>query len=103
VAVSKRLNTVGLLVGTVGVVLLFIWAPQPSFERPSFDRGASVSLEDNTTLPLGKTVAQKNAEIAAREVHYNRMSKIGLGLIGLGFALQFMEWIVRRSFVPPAP
>jgi hypothetical protein len=95
--VSKWLNTVGLLLGTVGVVLLFIWAPQPSLERPTSERGASVGLEDNTTLPTGKT-------IKAPEAHYNRMSQIGLGLIGLGFALQITEWIVRRSsFVPPAP
>jgi hypothetical protein len=88
--VSKWLNTVGLIVGIFGVVLLFVWAPP----QPSFQHGASVSLEDNTT-PNGKTVAQNNAKIEPREAHYGRMSQIGLLLIGLGFGFQL--WGVCSS------
>ena len=81
---SKWLNAIGLIFGMVGVVFIFRWGPP----QPSFERGASFGLEDNTALPNGKTVAQNNAEIAAREAHYKRMSQIGLGFIFLGFLLQ---------------
>ena len=89
---SKWLNTVGLILGIVGVVLLFVWAPP----QPSFERGASVRLEDNTTLPNGRTVAQNDSAIEAREAHYGRMSQIGLLLIGLGFGFQL--WGVWASW-----
>jgi len=81
---GKWLSTLGLVFGIVGVILLFFWAPP----QPSFERGASIGLEDNTTLPSGKTVAQSNVEIAANEARYRRISRIGLVLIGLSFAFQ---------------
>jgi hypothetical protein len=81
---SKWLNAIGLVFGIIGVVLIFIWGPP----QPSFERGAALGLEDNTKLSNGKTVAQNNADIAAREERYKIMSRIGLVLIGLSFALQ---------------
>jgi hypothetical protein len=70
--VSKWLNTIGLVFGVVGVVLIFIWGPpQPSFE------GDSLLLESTN-----------EAALAAKKTHYKRMSRIGLALIGLGFVLQ---------------
>jgi len=81
---SKWLNTVGLISGIIGVLVLFKWGPP----QPSFDRGAALLLEDNTKLPNGKTVAQNAADIASLEDRHKWISKIGLGLIGLGFAFQ---------------
>lgn len=69
---GKWLNTIGLLLGIIGVVLIFIWGPpQPSFE------GDSILLESTNESAL-----------AAKKTHYKRISRIGLGLIGLGFVLQ---------------
>ncbi len=69
---SKWLNAIGLILGIIGVVFIFIWGPpQPSFE------GDALLLESTN-----------EAALAAKKVLYKRMSRIGLGLIGLGFAFQ---------------
>jgi hypothetical protein len=87
---SKWLNTIGLILGIVGVVLLFIWGPP----QQSFEQGASIGLEDNTKLQDGKTVAQHNEEVAARENRHKCMSRIGLFFIGAGFVFQLCSiWI----------
>ena len=85
---SKVLNTTGLALGIVGVLILFKWGPP----QPSFERGASVGLEDDTRLSNGKTVDENNAEIAANEHRHELMSRIGLFLVGVSFALQL--WAV---------
>jgi hypothetical protein len=82
--VSRWLNAIGLIFGMVGIVLIFIWGPP----QPSFESGVSIGLQDNTQLSNGKTVAQNNAEIAAKKTCYKLMYSIGLGLIGVGFFLQ---------------
>lgn len=85
----KWLNTIGLMLGIVGVGILFRWGPP----QPSFERGASIGLERNTRLSSGKTVAQNDADIAALENHHRLMSRIGLGLVGLSFVFQlFGVW-----------
>ena len=51
---SKWLSTIGLILGIVGVVLIFIWGPpQPSFE------GDKLLLESTNT-----------AALAVQEAHY---------------------------------
>jgi hypothetical protein len=85
---GKYLNTLGLLFGIVGVALLFVWGPP----QPSFEQGGSIGLEDGTRLQNEKTVAENNADIAAREKRHKIMSRIGLALVGLSFALQL--WAV---------
>jgi len=71
----KWLNAIGLIFGIVGVVFIFIWGPS----QPSFERGVWIGLEDNTPLANGNTVAQNNAEIAAREAHYKCPASVGNG------------------------
>jgi hypothetical protein len=80
----KSLTIIGLVLGIMGVVILFKWGPP----QPSFERGASIGLEDDTKLSNGKTVTENNADLAALEKCHKLRSKIGLGLVGLGFVFQ---------------
>lgn len=72
---SKALNTIGLVLGMIGVILIFIWGPpQPSFE------GDPLLLESTNEKAL-----------AVKKEHYKWMSRIGLGLIGISFMLQSLS------------
>jgi hypothetical protein len=74
---AQWLNTIGLVLGMVGVVILFIWGPP----QPDFIEGDVYVASDNT-------------EIAARVKRLKRwhtgMSRIGLVLIGVGFGAQLL-------------
>ena len=69
---SQLLNTVGLLLGIAGVVILFIWGPP----QPDLDPHTKLTLvhEDEATKRLRR--------------RYEVMSRVGLGLIGVGFLAQ---------------
>ena len=82
----KWLSLLGLIFGMAGVLVLFLWAPP----QPSFERGVGIGLEDKTVLSTGETVAQHDAGIAALERKTRHRSQVGLALIGIGFALQFL-------------
>jgi hypothetical protein len=71
---ARWFNTVGLLLGMAGVVILFIWGPP----QPDLDSHIKLVLdqEDETKQPL--------------KGQYEIMSDIGLGLIGLGFGAQLI-------------
>lgn len=69
---AKWVTTIGLVLGMVGVVMIFIWGPpQPSFA------GNSILLESTNEQAL-----------AAEKAKYEYLSRIGLSLIGVSFALQ---------------
>jgi hypothetical protein len=72
------LNRIGLGLGMAGVVILFIWGPpQPDLD-PHIKRVTQGVIEATKQL-------KRRHEI---------MSSIGLGLIGLGFVLQFIAtWL----------
>jgi hypothetical protein len=89
----RWLNAIGLSLGIVGVVFIWIWGPP----QPSFERGVSMVLEDATPLPDGTTAAQYAAATEAKESRYRLMSRIGLGLILAGFALQLVNEFVPRE------
>jgi hypothetical protein len=72
----RWLNPLGLIFGMIGVVMIFFWGwPQPSFE-------GDVLTAD--------TSAQQQAELKTSEEHYRFMSKLGLGLVFLGFGCQLI-------------
>jgi len=77
-------NVVGLCLGIMGVVLLFIWGPP----QPSFEKGIGIGLEAGNVLSDGRTVAQHDNEIERKKQFTNRMSRLGLGLILVGFIAQ---------------
>jgi len=89
----RWLNAFGLCLGIVGVIFIFIWGPP----QPTFQRGVFLAIEDRHVLPDGRTVAQHDAEKAANEEHYKRMSQIGLALILAGFLLQFGNEFLPRN------
>jgi hypothetical protein len=89
----RWLNAFGLCLGIVGVIFIFIWGPP----QPTFQRGVFLAIEDRNVLPDGRTVAQHDAEKAANEEHYKRMSQIGLALILAGFLLQFGNEFLPRN------
>lgn len=92
---SKILNTIGLIIGIVGVIFIFIWGPP----QPNLNQGISIGLEDATPIDAsGKTVAQQNEEIKKENKKYDRNSKIGLVLIMIGFGLQLIAiWLPDRK------
>ncbi len=80
----KTLNTLGLAFGMLGVFLIFVWGPP----QPNFDEGVGIGLEDNNILTDGRTVAE-HAEAARKlRVKHDKVSKGGLLLLFIGFALQ---------------
>jgi hypothetical protein len=87
----RHLNALGLVLGMVGVVLIFIWGPP----QPSFEQSVAIGLEAPTVLADGKTVAQYDEVVAANKQLYKRMSQIGLALIFVGFGCQLFATMRR--------
>jgi hypothetical protein len=87
------LNQVGLFLGLIGVVLIFIWGPP----QPSLEEGVALGLELGTPMPGGGTVADHNRAVRRRRVRHEILSRVGLGLIALGFAAQF----IATFYQPP--
>ena len=82
----KWLNALGLILGIVGVAMVWHWGlPQPSFER-----GVALGID-------GPMVEARNAEVQALEAHFRRMSHVGFGLILAGFACQLLNETLPAS------
>jgi len=82
---STTLNTIGLALGIVGVILLFFFG----FPQPSFEHGVSIDVEDGTVIDEKGTTAHQYAKqaLAAKRDHES-ISSSGLALVGLGFVFQ---------------
>lgn len=89
---SRSLNTVGLIFGILGVIIVFIWgAPQPDFTT-----GVSLGLPDGTVIDqkTQKTVADRNKEVLDMKKVYSYRSRFGLFLIMIGFGFQLCAvWV----------
>ena len=79
-------NVAGLVFGMVGVLMIFVWVPP----QPSFETGVPIGLEDGNVLSHGRTVREHNDEIKAKRRRHFWVSRLGLGLIFLGFFLQMV-------------
>jgi len=79
--------------------MLFTWGPP----QPSFETGIGIGLEDNNLIDnTGKTVADHNQEVKAKELLYSCMSQLGLLLIAIGFGFQFVAiWVDRPKINTP--
>ena len=87
---SQFVNSFGLLVDILGAVILFKWG----FPQPSFDEGVGLGLEDGTVLEDGLSVAEHNYLVRAEKERHNRISKLGLALLILGFGFQIVAtWL----------
>lgn len=80
----KLLNTIGLVLGIVGVVLIFVWGPP----QPNLEEGLSLGFGDDQDFADGTTVAGHNAAVRSKRRRHKWMSRIGLLLVGLGFGAQ---------------
>ena len=87
---AQCLNTLGLIFGMIGVLLIFRWGPP----QPSLEEGVGRGLEDQTPMKDGRTVAEHNAETRELRAKHNRMSRAGLLFVFVGFALQLWgTWV----------
>lgn len=87
-------NTLGLVSNIIGVALAFKFG----YPQPSHEEGVGVGLEDGTPLGDGRTVAQYNEDVRKQKARYLLWSRVGLGLMGLGFFLQLgATWIARQG------
>lgn len=86
---AQTLNTIGLALGMLGVALVFVWGPP----QPQLEEGVGMGLEDGTPLSNGLTVAQQNEVVRRRRFRHTVLSRVGLGLIFVGFLFQlFATW-----------
>lgn len=82
---AQHLNALGLLLGMVGVLLLFFWGPP----LPEMRGAVGIALQSTTVLADGRRVADiEEAEKRLRHRH-EIFSRFGLGLLFFGFAAQF--------------
>ena len=86
----QLLNSVGLVLGMIGVVIIFLYGPP----QPNLESGVSIGLEDGTPLSDGRTVAEHNADTESLRSRHSFMSKAGLVFVFFGFALQL--WGIWR-------
>ena len=70
------LNLIGLMLNVIGGLLIFRWGPP----QPSFEKFTVIITEDEDPVHV--------AEVSALERRHRIMSRVGLGLIILGFILQ---------------
>jgi hypothetical protein len=98
---TKIVNTIGLALGIVGVVFIFIWGPP----QPQLEPGISIGLEDATPIDnSGKTVAEYNKEVQNRRRVHEVMSRLGLIFIMVGFGFQLWgTWLPEKSLNADAP
>ena len=83
---AQLFNSMGLVLGMLGVALIFVWGPP----QPQLDEGVDRVLEDDTPLENGLTVAQYNMDVRKRRLRHKRLSRIGLVLVFIGFFCQFL-------------
>ena len=85
---AQWLNTIGLVLGMLGVVFIFIWGPP----QPDLDQSVGIALEDATVLADGTKVSDMVAAAKRRKRRHRIISSFGLFLIFCGFGVQL--WAV---------
>jgi hypothetical protein len=92
---SQIPNTIGLGLGIIGVIIVFVWGPP----QPQLTPGVSLGLEDGTPIDkTGKTVGEYNQQVIRKRNIHTFMSRLGLILIMIGFAFQ-----IWATWVPAKP
>lgn len=80
---AALLNSVGLVLGILGVAVIYEWGPP----QPSYEAGRYRELERNT-------ITEDELRLAMQRMAAWHMSAIGLGFIGLGFLFQLLAvWV----------
>jgi hypothetical protein len=84
------LNAIGLFLGMAGVVVIFVWGPP----QPSFEESVGVALDSNTVLVDGTKISDLEKANKRLKRRHRILSRIGLGLVGVGFLFQFVAlWV----------
>lgn len=84
------MNIIGLCINIVGVLIMFFY-PAP---YPKLNKGVGIGLEDGNFIPqLNMTVGEYNKKIEKRRKKHLILSKIGIGLVGIGFILQLIAYL----------
>ena len=81
---AKLLNVLGLILGLIGVIIIFIWGPP----QPDLKEGIS-------RITAGQDVVENDIRVKRERKRYNIMSKIGLGLVFFGFVFQLVGTCVK--------
>ncbi len=82
------LNSIGLGLGMIGVVMIFVYGPP----QPNLDEGVKRIVMPATKMPDGRTAAEHDADVIRLRRRHSIMSKTGLALVFVGFAFQL--WAV---------
>jgi hypothetical protein len=83
-------SVVGLALGMLGVVIVFFsGAPQPNLREY-----VALGIGDETRMPDGRTAREHGNELQRRRRNHTVISRIGLGCIFIGFALQLWETLL---------
>jgi hypothetical protein len=93
IELPRLLNLAGLALGMAGVVVIFIWGPP----QPDFTEGVAIGATEETVLEDGRKVSDMIEHTRHLKRVHSIMSRVGLGLIGCGFALQIVAVIVAPS------
>ncbi len=78
------LNSIGLVMGMVGVIIIFKFGPP----QPNLETGVSIVLSPNNILSDGRKVSQYDLDAEEAKKMHSCMSKCGLSMIFIGFAFQ---------------
>jgi len=81
---TQLLNSTGLVLGMIGVLVIFRFGPP----MPDLEHGVGFGLDEATRLADGRTVAQHNVDRLRLRTRHSRISQLGLLLVFAGFALQ---------------
>jgi hypothetical protein len=82
---AHPISVIGLVLGMLGVVIIFIWGPpQPDFQD-------TYGPSSGSRMPDGRTAREHADDHERLKRRHNRLSRIGLGLIFIGFAFQLCD------------
>jgi hypothetical protein len=89
---AQWLNTIGLMLGMLGVGILFRWGPP----QPDLSEGISIAVtyQPDTVFEDGTKPSEMEAATKKLKRQHEIMSRVGLGLVGLGFLVQLVAlWL----------
>lgn len=84
------LNSLGLILGMIGVAMIFVWGPP----QPRMEEGVSIGLEDDNELTGGMTVREHDERVRRTRSKHHNLSRSGLVFIGLGFVFQLVATLL---------
>lgn len=80
------LTLIGLAANMTGAAITFFFG----YPQPSHEESVGLALSGGTEISDGFTVDQHVEKVRKRRAAYQLLSRLGLGLMFLGFAFQFV-------------